>query len=351
MIKFLKVLSATLVAASLLMLPKLAQAEDGRLTLRVEPGIAVAVTEPQSSRFGPGGYIAVKPEVTAGHYFGFGPSLSVVALSSSISGIDTGTAFGLGGFFRVKRPHDEKNTGSGLSAVSPWVDADVKLVATGPLDRFGWSVGGGLAVPTSEARNVWIGPFVRYESVFQADKPGFNSNSAKIVVVGLSFEFGASAPKKVAKVPCPPVEPVVVVVVTPVPTPTPDPAPVPRGETTVEYKQTVQFAWDSPVLDDTATSHLNDVVKQLTSSNSFEAIKIEGHASSEGTVEHNDVLSLNRAKAVVDFLVTHGVPREKLSATGFGSRVPVATNSTEAGRVLNRRSEFVVKFVVVNESK
>lgn len=117
----------------------------------------------------------------------------------------------------------------------------------------------------------------------------------------------------------------------------------------LEIKQVIQFAWDSPVLDTTANAQLAEVVKKLASAKEFKSIRIEGHASSEGQVKHNDVLSQNRANSVLEFLVAHGVPREKLSAVGHGSRVPVASNKTEAGRVQNRRAEFTVRFVIVRE--
>jgi len=345
MIKYLKLLSAALVGASLLAAPKLAQAQ--QLTLRVEPGVAVPLTNPQSGIFNVGVAAAVKPELGIGSYLSVGPSVSAMALPAKADGVDTGTLWAFGGFLRVKRPHDEKNTGHDFSAASPWVDADLQYVRTGPLDRFGWSAAAGVSFPTSDARTLWVGPFVRYQSVFQEDKPGFNGNSAKVAIIGLSFEFGARATKKSEPTP----NPTPPVVVNPVPTPEPTPPPAKPETTVVELKQTVQFAWDSPVIDSTAEGLLTDVIKKLTASNSFESIKIEGHASSEGQVEHNDALSLKRASAVVDFLVAHGISRDKLSATGFGSRVPVATNKTPAGRILNRRAEFVVKFVVVKESK
>ena len=115
----------------------------------------------------------------------------------------------------------------------------------------------------------------------------------------------------------------------------------------VELKQVIQFKWDSAKLDIVATEQLDVVVKKINDAKEFKAIKIEGHASSEGPVAHNDKLSQRRANSVLEYLVSCGVSREKLSAVGFGSRVPVATNATEDGKVLNRRAEFVVNFVIV----
>lgn len=317
------------------------------LTLRLEPGVAIPVTDPQAQRFNVGAALAVKPELGLGSYLSLGPAFQVVSLHSRVPGFDAGTATSLGGFVRVKRPHDEKNTGSGLSAASPWVDADARYVSTGPLDRLGLSVGAGVSVPTSDSRWLWIGPFARYDLVNQEDGKLFvNTNSAKTVIAGLSFEFGA--PIKTDKV---------VVVSRVEPTPPPpvvnETKPQPKEDPTpvvLTFKPKIQFAWDSAVIDSSQESPLGDVVKAMLADTSYN-VKIEGHASSEGQVEHNNKLSLQRAQAVADFLTSHGVDKSRLSVQGFGSKKPVADNSTEAGRKLNRRVEFDITFTLVKGNK
>lgn len=346
MIKMLKLVSAA-IAASLLLVPSLSHAQE--LTLRVEPGIAVPLTEPQSDRFKVGGAFAIKPELGLTPYLSIGPSISFLALPSSISGINTGTAWMFGGFGRLKRPHDASNTDTGLAAVSPWVDADLQYVYTNPLNRFGFAMAVGASVPTSDDRSLWVGPFVRYQGVVQGETVGYDSSNAKILIFGLSFEVGSKTEKKTESMP-------VVVVPSAPPCPQPPviiekPPVVILENVTVEESQVIQFAWDSPVIDADAETQLAEVLKKLLAAKSFESIKIEGHASSEGGVEHNNVLSKKRAQAVADYLVAHGVPKDKVTVTGFGSSVPVATNKTEEGRILNRRAEFVVKFVIVKEVK
>lgn len=338
------------VGACLLLSTTASAQEQDHLTLRVEPGVAIPLTTPQSQRFKIGGDLAIKPEVGIGSYFSFGPALTVLALPSNVSGIDTGTAWTLGGFARVKRPHDAKNTDTGWAAVSPWVDADAQYAFTGPLERFGWAVAVGASVPTSDARNIWIGPFVRYQGVYQEDKPGYDSNSAKILIVGLSVELGEKVHRKEVSVPQPPPPPPPPVVVV-VNEPPPLPPVIVYHDENIEVQQTIQFAYDSPVLDDTANTQLTAVVKQLSGSKSFQHMSIEGHASSEGQVEYNNELSMRRAQSVLDFMASNGVARDKMTASGFGSSVPVATNKTNAGRILNRRVEFVVKFTVTKEGK
>jgi outer membrane protein OmpA-like peptidoglycan-associated protein len=327
-----RLLTAILVGAGLL-LSSVASAQE--LSLRVEPGVAIPATAPQNDRFNPGFALMIKPEWKLGSYFSLGPSGEVVALPAKGSFSDTGTAWALGGFLRLKRPHDANNTGSGWSAVSPWVDADLQYVRTDPLDRLGWAAAVGASVPTDDSRQLWVGPFLRYQGVHQDTNPGFNNNDAKLLIVGLSFEWepkaAAKTEPKQEPVPCPPVEP----------------PPVHHTEIKeVVVRETVQFALDSAVIDANGKLLLAKVVQELKLANSLNGIRIEGHTSSEGAVEHNNVLAQHRAQAVLEALVSLGIPREKLSAVGYGSSSPVASNATAAGRVANRRAELMVDFVI-----
>jgi outer membrane protein OmpA-like peptidoglycan-associated protein len=69
-------------------------------------------------------------------------------------------------------------------------------------------------------------------------------------------------------------------------------------------------------------------------------IEIEGHTDSVGTAGYNKRLSQDRADAVKDYLSAQGISAKRLSAVGFGSSQPKATNATEEGRQINRRTEF-----------
>ncbi|MEO1629024.1 MAG: OmpA family protein, partial [Bacteroidota bacterium] len=57
---------------------------------------------------------------------------------------------------------------------------------------------------------------------------------------------------------------------------------------------------------------------------------------------YNDRLSMDRAKAVVDFLVEKGVPSDRLEFQGYGESQPIDDNETEEGRAINRRVEFKI---------
>lgn len=71
-------------------------------------------------------------------------------------------------------------------------------------------------------------------------------------------------------------------------------------------------------------------------------IEIQGHTSSEGDDQFNQTLSEQRAYTVFLYMVDKGIDRGRLSASGYGSSQPKASNSTEAGRKKNRRIELRV---------
>ena len=71
-------------------------------------------------------------------------------------------------------------------------------------------------------------------------------------------------------------------------------------------------------------------------------IEIRGHTDGHGSLDYNQRLSENRAKAVVDFLLSKGVDPKRLQYKGFGKTQPIDSNATEEGRARNRRVEFKI---------
>jgi OmpA-OmpF porin, OOP family len=69
---------------------------------------------------------------------------------------------------------------------------------------------------------------------------------------------------------------------------------------------------------------------------------IGGHTDNQGNGAHNQTLSQNRSASVIAWLKDHGVDSVRLVPQGFGATRPVADNSTENGRALNRRVEIAV---------
>lgn len=102
----------------------------------------------------------------------------------------------------------------------------------------------------------------------------------------------------------------------------------------------VLFASGKSELLPTAQKRLTDVVAALK--DDPRGITIVGHTDSTGDDARNQVLSQRRAEAVRTFLVTHGVPEDRVQAQGAGEGQPIADNKTAEGRANNRRVEIIL---------
>lgn len=101
----------------------------------------------------------------------------------------------------------------------------------------------------------------------------------------------------------------------------------------------VLFENNQDNLDENYDQDLRELA-QFMEENPEAEIDIQGHTDSSGSTFHNDELSQQRAEAVRDYLVEElNANPEKVHATGFGEKMPVAPNSTEEGRKENRRVE------------
>ena len=83
-----------------------------------------------------------------------------------------------------------------------------------------------------------------------------------------------------------------------------------------------------------------DRVLEILQSDSTLHLHIEGHTDSEGTDQRNDALSKRRAKAVMHWLVSKGIPASRMDTEAYGSKRPLADNSTPEGMAQNRRVEM-----------
>src|SRR5690349_4350251 len=91
-----------------------------------------------------------------------------------------------------------------------------------------------------------------------------------------------------------------------------------------------------------AREKLDEVAKALTDQG-YKSILVEGHTDGKGKVSDNETLSLKRAESVRTYLVSRGIPSDKIRATGLGPSRPVADNNTPDGRANNRRVELIVE--------
>lgn len=71
-------------------------------------------------------------------------------------------------------------------------------------------------------------------------------------------------------------------------------------------------------------------------------VEISGHTDNTGSNSINEQLSQDRAQAVVDYLVSKGISKDRLVAMGYGSSIPVASSNSAEGRQQNRRTEFKI---------
>ncbi len=85
-----------------------------------------------------------------------------------------------------------------------------------------------------------------------------------------------------------------------------------------------------------------DKLIRFLQKNSTVKIELGGHTDNVGGKKANLTLSQNRAKAVYNYLVEHGIDKARLTTKGYGDTQPVAKNDNEKGRAANRRTEFKV---------
>lgn len=121
------------------------------------------------------------------------------------------------------------------------------------------------------------------------------------------------------------------------------------GKATVKITDTqlllsskVYFDYNRASVKEVSHPILDAVVEALEANPHIRKLRVEGHTDNEGTEEYNQKLSEDRAKAVVEYLVSRGVDEERLEFVGHGFTVPKASNDTEEGRAINRRVEFTI---------
>lgn len=337
----------------------------GDFSLLVEPGVALPLTSPQSDLFRTGGGQTVKALWVVNDDMNAGPSATFLTLPAEAAHGEAAAAWAFGASVRFRL---FRNAPKRLLGMSPWIDADALYVRTGGLHRLGIAAAAGWSIPVGAARVFWLGPFVRYLHVMQEDRPGFDGRDAKVLSVGLGLEVGLGTqrertavalqvhtvdaaamgcldrdqdhvPDVVDRCPdaagtldnwgCPSYEKLVV------------------ERNKIELKEKLYFAWNEAVLQDSSLSVLDEVVRAMRDNRGFR-VQVEGHASSEGTDDHNQALSEQRADAVLNYLVSHGIDRDRLASKGLGASAPSDTNETVAGRENNRRVEFVVYFLILD---
>jgi outer membrane protein OmpA-like peptidoglycan-associated protein len=97
----------------------------------------------------------------------------------------------------------------------------------------------------------------------------------------------------------------------------------------------------SDVLPD-AMAKLDSVAKALGEQDPDSKVLVQGYTDSQGGASYNQDLSQRRAASVREYLISHGLASDRVTAQGLGPSSPIADNSTPEGRANNRRVEIVV---------
>jgi len=114
-----------------------------------------------------------------------------------------------------------------------------------------------------------------------------------------------------------------------------------KGETLLTLTG-VTFENDEATIRPDSIPVLDNAVKVLQD-NVQVGVHVEGHTDDRGDEAYNLYLSQQRADAVRQYLIDHGIAGERLDAVGKGETQPLVSNDSEEGRLKNRRVEFVVK--------
>lgn len=124
------------------------------------------------------------------------------------------------------------------------------------------------------------------------------------------------------------------------PPPPPPPPPQPTYEK-VTISATALFDFDKATLKPEGQAAIHDLDETIKAKGaSVVDINVIGHTDSVGSEEYNQQLSVRRATAVKDFMVSEGIDASIIDVSGQGESSPVADNGTKAGRAENRRVEI-----------
>lgn len=110
----------------------------------------------------------------------------------------------------------------------------------------------------------------------------------------------------------------------------------------VTFDSGILFGFNSSALSADSKKVLADFAAKLNGDMTETNVNVYGHTDNTGSYEANVNTSNRRAKAVADYLIANGVAASRITAEGLSYDYPVADNSTDAGRKLNRRVEIYI---------
>jgi outer membrane protein OmpA-like peptidoglycan-associated protein len=150
----------------------------------------------------------------------------------------------------------------------------------------------------------------------------------------MSFSDGSTL-KVVGDPPAPP-QPVAKV------EPPPKPKRVEVTADRITITEKIQFDYNKATIKPESHGLLDEIVAVIKDNPQIKKISIEGHTDGDGSDKYNLKLSDDRSKAVLQYLMDHGIDKGRLAAKGHGKAKPIASNDTDEGKEKNRRVEFLI---------
>jgi OOP family OmpA-OmpF porin len=196
-----------------------------------------------------------------------------------------------------------------------------------------WKFGAGLEYDFTES----FGMRIEVER-YRADDTVGNTGDIDLASLGMVFRFGREAPPAPAPIetytPSPPPPP-----------PAPVPVVVPPPVETERYCTLLDFGFEINKHDiQREEKEKFRVIATFLQKYPETTAVIEGHTDNVGTDDANMKLSQRRADSVVSYLIeTFNIAPSRLHAVGYGESSPIADNSTEEGKRMNRRIAAVVE--------
>jgi OOP family OmpA-OmpF porin len=198
-----------------------------------------------------------------------------------------------------------------------------------------------------------------YDTYQNVDKTMFNGHLMN-ASVGVSVILKSSKPRAVIAVtpvdttetlvviqpvveptPEPVVEPTPEPVVEPTPEPVVEPTPEPEVPSRTSRNPISDYPSNTSEVPESQKQMLKDLAFELKS-NKFLTLVVSGHTDNTGTPEYNLTLSRKRAANVKAYLITQGVPAERIRVEYYGITRPIAPNNTVDGRKKNRRVDLEI---------
>jgi outer membrane protein OmpA-like peptidoglycan-associated protein len=311
----------------------------------------------QANQFGTGGTGEATVEVPATARVGFQAGAGATVLSKgepsnnpAVASTGTGAAF-MGTVGLRARAFGEGHPGG------PWIDSNMGLAHTGNVMRPAFEAHIGWDVRVSSESRIDVGPFIGYTQIFQPDTD-IRGTDARLLTAGLSVSLGAKGKPPAASPSQEAPPPVMVEAIidhdheelasaTDV-CPDGETASMEEGcvgeirifENRILLEDIIHFEFGSAKIRTSSFRVVKKLAKFIVDHDEIVDVSIEGHTDEVGTDEYNQRLSVERATAMRDLLVTFGAPAKQLHILGFGKSNPkIVTLKPEEQ---NRRVELFV---------